>query len=55
MGEQQPMNNRAPLSEQVAFWDQKTADAIRAAVYAERQRELAHLALTGQMEIEYEN
>jgi hypothetical protein len=50
MGEQQ---NRTPLSEQVAFWDEKTADAIRAAVYAERQREIAHLALSGQMELDY--
>lgn len=51
MGEQP---ERTPLSEQVAFWDQRTADAIRAAVYAERQREIAHLAFTGQLEIEYE-
>jgi hypothetical protein len=46
---------RTPLSEQVAFWDQRTADAIRAAVYAERQRELAYLAFTGQIELEYPN
>lgn len=41
------------MSERLAFWDEKTADAIRAAVYAERQRELAHLAFTGQLELEY--
>ena len=45
--------NRTPLSEQVAFWDEKTADAIRAAVYAERQREMAQIALSGQLEFDY--
>ncbi len=46
--------NPRATSEQVAFWDEKTADAIRAAVYAQRQRELAEIALSGQMELEYE-
>jgi len=49
------MGERQPMSEQVAFWDEKTADAIRAAVYAERQRELAYLAFTGQLELEYDS
>lgn len=47
------MEKQRLMSERLAFWDEKTADAIRAAVYAERQRELAHLAFTGQLELEY--
>jgi hypothetical protein len=52
-GAKMEQQNRTPLSEQVAFWDEKTADAIRAAVYAERQREMAQIALSGQLEFDY--
>lgn len=48
------MEKQPEMSERAAFWDQRTADAIRAAVYAERQREIAHLAFSGQMELEYD-
>lgn len=39
----------------IEYWEQKEADAYRAAYYAERQRELAELALSGQLEINYES
>ena len=45
--------NPRATSEILAFWDEKTADAIRAAVYAERQREIAEIALSGQLQIDY--
>lgn len=38
----------------IEYWDQVTADAYRAAYYAERQRYLAELALSGQLELDFE-
>lgn len=44
-----------PKQTPIEYWDSKTADAYRAAYYAERQRELAELAVSGQIEMEYKD
>ena len=38
----------------IEYWQQKEADAYRAAYYAARQKELAELALSSQLQLQYE-